>query len=101
MSVVAGVWALIHTLRQWTGDWLMTLCRSRSHGGCCTRAWRTDGQDGALVRGVAPGASAALYVKAKLDKLVGPEKAETGGRLRPFVRMSRQQVMVSDGSGRC
>lgn len=79
MSVVAGGVALIHTLRQWTGDWLMTLAPEQ-----ISRRLLHPERGEQTVKTVLSYAAwhlehHALYVKAKLDKLVGPEKAETGG----------------------
>lgn len=76
MSVVAGGVALIHTLRQWTGDWLMTLSTEQ-----LGRRLMHPERGEQTVKTVLSYATwhlehHARYVTAKLDKLVGPDRAD-------------------------
>jgi len=75
-SAVAGAVALIHTVRQWTGQWLMTLTEAQ-----WARAAMHPEKGELTVRRIVAMTTwhmehHARFLRCKLDKLVGPEGRE-------------------------
>jgi len=82
-SAVAGAVALVHTVRQWTGQWLMTLTEAQWSRAAMHPERGPESVRRMIAISVRHLEHHARFLKCKLDKLVGPEgrerQAESGG----------------------